>query len=218
MVRVCVCRILFTLCEFPRSSLGTCVRDVAPRASDTCAPAIDALVHVSRFVTGRGGEDGGHRSLFRGGPDNRLRGDDEPSSSSEEEEDDDHDRRKSRKNKDAGGFVGLVLIVALVSMSVCLCRRRRQLRDLRARVHQLELMLAGGNVAGMRPVTGVAVGVPMQNFAAAPQRVASDAVAEDAGLLHQQQQQQQAHLQQFHPNATVVMPHPYPGQAYPARY
>lgn len=198
------------------SQLKDCVESVVPVATETCSNAIDALTHVSRFVLkAHGHENGPHgpmgkhrRSLF-GGKFNGPNGDlpkpsmgkrwDDDESLSEDEDDDDrsgNERRFHRRHhKDAGGFVGLVLIVSVVTMSVCLCRRRRQIRNLMQRINQLEMAAFAGQVQQQQQQAvarqNVAVGVPVPvatHVHIAPsapqqQRVASESTEESSGLL-----------------------------------
>jgi hypothetical protein len=189
--------------------LGECVANVAPAASETCLNAVNALTHVAEFATS--GFDSRRRALWRDGdsPRDSVAGprrwsDDDrrdARSDSEDEDDDDTefsggDRRSNwrhhRHHDKAGGFVGFVLLVSVITLSICLCRRRRMIRHLRERVHQLEMAaIASGNtrVVGQpqqQTAYPVAVGIPMPVSSAPPassQRVASEATQENASLL-----------------------------------
>jgi hypothetical protein len=186
-----------------------------PSASETCANAVDALAHVAQFATSDFGQGRRRRALWRDGdrdhdPATRENGprrwsdDDRRDSRSDSEDEDDDDQefdgdrrsnwRHHKHHDKAGGFVGFVLLVSVVTLSICLCRRRRMIHHLRERIHQLEMAsIASGNtrVVGqpqsqMQQAYPVAVGIPMPVSSAPPastQRVASEATQENASLL-----------------------------------
>jgi len=162
------------------SSLGSCVSAVVDDASATCSPAVEALTHVASFVTRKHGDwrrlnRDSHRSLWSGQQ--------PPADSSSEEEGQDggnfRGHRGGHGKKNDGGIFGVLLIVAVIALAVSACRRRRQMRTLQERVHQLELALA-------RVTAPMGVPVPQQVFVAQqprPTRPASEATEEHSGLL-----------------------------------